>query len=62
MLALLPVTLTAAAAAAILAVIPDLDVIGMRYGIPYGDMFGHRGFTHSLFFAVVLAWIAICAA
>jgi inner membrane protein len=36
-------------------VIPDLDVIGFELGIKYSDMLGHRGFTHSIFFAVVLA-------
>jgi inner membrane protein len=37
------------------SVIPDLDVIGFRFGIHYGDFWGHRGFTHSLVFAVLLA-------
>jgi len=37
------------------SVIPDLDVIGFRFGIPYGDFWGHRGFTHSLTFAALLA-------
>jgi inner membrane protein len=37
------------------SVIPDLDVIGFRFGIQYGDFWGHRGFTHSLVFAAVLA-------
>ncbi len=30
---------------------PDLDVIGFHYGIAYRDMLGHRGLTHSFFFA-----------
>jgi len=34
-------------------VLPDLDVVAFAFGIPYGDMFGHRGFTHSLFFAAL---------
>ncbi len=34
--------------------IPDLDVIGFRYGIPYADNFGHRGFTHSILFAAIV--------
>jgi inner membrane protein len=42
-------------AGAICSVIPDLDVIGFRYGIHYGDFWGHRGFTHSLVFAALLA-------
>jgi inner membrane protein len=33
---------------------PDLDVIGFRFGIHYGDFWGHRGFTHSLLFAGLL--------
>jgi len=37
------------------SVLPDLDVIGFRFGIKYGDFWGHRGFTHSLVFAALLA-------
>ncbi|MDB4906147.1 MAG: metal-dependent hydrolase [Gemmatimonadetes bacterium] len=37
---------------AAVAVIPDLDVIGFRFGIAYGDLLGHRGLTHSLLVAV----------
>ncbi len=33
------------------SVIPDLDVLGFRFGIHYSDFWGHRGFTHSLLFA-----------
>jgi inner membrane protein len=40
---------------AVCSVIPDIDVIGFRFGILYGDFWGHRGFTHSLIFAAVLA-------
>jgi inner membrane protein len=36
-----------------LAVLPDIDVVGLRFGIPYGDLLGHRGLTHSLLFALV---------
>lgn len=42
-------------AGALCSVVPDLDVIGFRFGIHYGDFWGHRGFTHSLFFAALLA-------
>ena len=42
---------------ALLAMLPDLDVIGFRLGIPYGHMLGHRGFTHSILFAVLVAGI-----
>jgi inner membrane protein len=42
-------------AGAICSVVPDLDVIGFEFGIEYGDMLGHRGFTHSIVFAVAFA-------
>jgi inner membrane protein len=42
-------------AGALCSVIPDLDVIGFRFGIRYGDFWGHRGFTHSLLFSALLA-------
>jgi inner membrane protein len=38
--------------------IPDLDVISFLLGIPYGDAFGHRGFTHSILFAGLAGLIA----
>ncbi len=41
--------------AAICAALPDIDVIGFAFGIPYGALFGHRGLTHSLLFAAVLS-------
>jgi hypothetical protein len=40
-------------AGAICSVVPDLDVVGFRFGIRYGDFWGHRGFTHSLLFAAL---------
>lgn len=43
------------------SVIPDLDVIGFRFGIHYSDFWGHRGFTHSLVFAALLAGVAAVA-
>ena len=43
------------AAGALCSVLPDMDVIGFHFGIRYGDFWGHRGFTHSLLFAVLLA-------
>src|SRR5258707_6020100 len=45
-------------AGAICSVIPDVDVIGFRFGIHYGDFWGHRGFTHSLVFAALLSGAA----
>lgn len=35
------------------AILPDLDVITFRFGIPYSAAFGHRGFSHSLLFALL---------
>ena len=43
------------AAGALCSIVPDLDVVGFEFGVDYSDMFGHRGFTHSIFFAVLLA-------
>lgn len=44
----------------VLTALPDIDVIGLRLGIDYGDMLGHRGLSHSVFFAaafcIFLAW------
>lgn len=40
------------------SVLPDFDVIGFGFGIHYGDLWGHRGMTHSLLFAVILGVIA----
>ena len=46
---------------AVCSAIPDLDVIGFDFGIRYGDFWGHRGFTHSLLFAALLAAAAMVA-
>jgi len=43
------------------SLIPDIDVMGFRFGIHYGDFWGHRGFTHSLLFATLLAGVAAVA-
>ena len=39
---------------AVCSMAPDLDVIGFSFGIRYGDLLGHRGFCHSIFFAACL--------
>lgn len=39
------------------SIVPDVDVIGFHYGISYGDLLGHRGLTHSLFFAGLLSGV-----
>lgn len=37
------------------ALVPDLDVVSFRFGLPYDHVLGHRGLSHSLFFAAGLA-------
>ena len=39
------------------AILPDADVIGFKFGIPYAHMFGHRGFFHSPSFALIFGLI-----
>ena len=46
-------------AGALCSVFPDIDVIGFHFGIHYGDFWGHRGFTHSLLFATILASLVV---
>ena len=41
------------------SVIPDIDVISFYGGIPDQSMWGHRGFTHSILFA--LLWAVLMA-
>jgi inner membrane protein len=40
--------------ALVLPVLPDADSISFLFNIPYWHDFGHRGFFHSLFFAILL--------
>jgi inner membrane protein len=44
------------AAASVAALLPDADVAAFAFGIPYAHPFGHRGFFHSLSFAVLVAF------
>lgn len=41
------------------AVIPDADAIGFWMGVPYDSLWGHRGITHSFFFALLLAAVVM---
>jgi len=41
------------------AVFPDVDVVGIPLGIPFGGPLGHRGLTHSLAFAAALAALVV---
>ena len=38
----------------ICSIVPDADVITFKYGIPYESFWGHRGFTHSFLFALII--------
>lgn len=42
----------------LLPILPDIDVLAFRLGIPYENLFGHRGIVHSLAFAAVAAGVA----
>lgn len=42
----------------IAAMLPDADVLAFRFGVPYAHQLGHRGITHSLAFAFLLAILA----
>ena len=41
------------------AEIPDADVLGFWFGVPYGNLWGHRGMTHSLLFAAAFAGVMV---
>lgn len=49
-------------AAMIASILPDADAVGFRLGIPYGSMFGHRGFSHSIAFALLLGLLGMLCA
>ena len=37
--------------------LPDIDMIGYYLGIPYDHLFGHRGISHSIFFALLIGFV-----
>jgi inner membrane protein len=39
------------------SILPDFDVLAFKLGVAYEHPLGHRGFTHSILFAVVWAYI-----
>lgn len=49
------------AAGAVASMVPDLDVLAFRFGVSYASEFGHRGFSHSLLFAALVALLGACA-
>jgi inner membrane protein len=40
------------------SMLPDIDYFGFKMSIQYNSLFGHRGFTHSFFFAGIVALFA----
>ncbi len=40
----------------LVSILPDVDVIAFALGIPYASEFGHRGLTHSIAFAFIVAF------
>lgn len=41
-----------------LPIVPDFDYAGWVMRVPYDSFWGHRGFTHSILFALILAIFA----
>ena len=39
------------------AILPDFDVISFKFGIAYNSFWGHRGFTHSFVFAILIGFL-----
>ncbi len=50
------------AAGALAAIAPDFDVAAFHFHIPYADVFGHRGASHSLVMALLLGLLALACA
>lgn len=47
---------------ALLALLPDADVVGFKFGIAYAAPWGHRGASHSLVFAAAVTLVAMAVA
>ncbi|GAB1594525.1 metal-dependent hydrolase [Lysobacter claricitrinus] len=43
------------AAGFVAAMLPDADTVGALFGVERGTLFAHRGITHSIIFAVIVA-------
>jgi inner membrane protein len=41
-----------------LSILPDFDALGFYLGIPYNSFWGHRGFSHSIFFAFFVSLLS----
>ena len=48
--------------AVLCAMLPDADVIGYSFGVARGSVWSHRGFTHSLLFALLVGVVVAFAA
>jgi len=44
------------------SLLPDIDVVGFSLGVEYGDFWGHRGFTHSIVFAMLISLLVVFTA
>ena len=44
------------------SIVPDFDGIAFKLGIAYGGMWGHRGFTHTLGFALAMGLFGLLLA
>ena len=44
------------------SILPDVDALLFWAGVPYAHMFGHRGFTHSIVFALIVASVGVVTA
>lgn len=44
------------------SILPDLDVLAFKFGIPYAHALGHRGLSHSLLFASLVGLLALIGA
>ncbi|UXA70256.1 metal-dependent hydrolase [Xanthomonas prunicola] len=49
------------AAGVVTAMLPDADVLAFALHIPYAEAFGHRGASHSLVFAALMAVLGVAA-
>jgi inner membrane protein len=49
-------------AATVASILPDTDVAGFYWGIPYDQAWGHRGFSHSIAFALIIGCLGILLA
>lgn len=49
-------------AGVIASILPDADVIAFKFDIPYDHAMGHRGFSHSIAFALIIGLLGIFTA